>query len=115
MPAALPSPPRILRLNDLRRNKRELANRLLASLTPEQLRLVDTVAHGGTVFGGSNSPRIVVSKTRKDEGDVVENGMADVNALVRNGWLRFAKMTGEGSGWFWMTEASERLWGVLGR
>lgn len=111
----LPNGQRILRLNDLRRNHRALANELLASLTPSQLHLVDTVAHGGTVFGGPDSPRIVVCRTRKDDGDVIEDGMTDVNALVRHGWLRFARMTGEGSGWFWLTDATERLWGVLGR
>lgn len=116
MPATLPRPPQMLRLNDLRRNKRARAFELLGTLTPFQTELLDTLQHGGTVFGGTNSDIAVVSLPRdKGEGRCVEGGMKDVNLLVRHGWLRFAKMTGEGSGWFWMTDASERLWNVLGR
>ncbi len=114
-PARLPGPRETLRVNDLRRNKHAYAKELLASLSPSQLKIMDTVAHGGTVYGGNNCPRIVVSPNRKDEGEVIEGGMTDVSALVHNGWLRFAEMVSSGSGWFWMTDASQRLWRELGR
>jgi hypothetical protein len=112
--------PEFLKLNDARQRK----NELFASLSPTQVEMLDTVAHNGHVFGGTTSTRVVVEtpQPRDERGRrpapvsrVVENGMADVNVLVRQGWMRFAPQLGGPSGYFWMTEAAERLWSVLGR
>jgi hypothetical protein len=100
-----------VRLNDLRRNRYSLSHTLLASLTPLEDDIFRTVANGGSVFGGTNSDRIVLSVGRRDaEPRVIDHGMAAINELVRHGWLRFARMTGERSGWFWLTNSAERLW-----
>ncbi len=111
--------PRFLRLNDARQRKSEL----FATLTSAQVELLDCVAHSGHVFGGPTSPRVVVETPSPRQpgrrpppvSRVVENGMVDVNLLVRLGWLRFAPQLGGPSGYFWLTDAATRLWEVLGR
>lgn len=105
-----PLPPS-LKLNDLRRDKQALARALVASLSPSQERLLNVVAHGGGVYGGAGFRHIVVSTPQKSE--LVEGGMADVEALVRHGWMRFARQTLEGSGWYWLTASSARVWNIL--
>jgi hypothetical protein len=110
MAAALP---KFLKLNDARQRK----NDLFASLTPFEITVLDTITHGGSVFGGPQCPRIVVSpKHGNTKGQyTVEGGMTEINSLVRAGWLRFANLTGDESGWFWLTDNAKRLWDVLGR
>jgi len=108
-PARLPN---FLPLNEARRTKQEL----LATLTPFQVLVLDTAFNGGQVFGTRTGTRACVTPKGSKNPNVVEGGMVEVRLLVHNGWLRFASgPDGDSSGWFWLTDASKRLWEVLGR
>ena len=107
--------PAFLPLNQARQTKSEL----FAGLNPFEVTVLDTIAHGGSIFGGTTSKNVVMTYTltkRNARGryEIVEKGDA-VRTLVRQGWLRFAPMIGETSGYYFQTEACIRLWSVLGR
>ena len=131
MPVTLPN---FLRINDARRRKFEL----LASLTPLEIDLLDVAAAGtrggAHVFGyqpGKHDPheesrgRILITypsrrvSARKSVNDerLLEDGQPVLDRLVRAGWLRFAPAIGTLSsmGYFWLTDASQRLWELLDR
>lgn len=109
--------PNFLRLDDARRNKTVY----FEALTALEVEILDVVTQGpsGSVYGsapGTNpEDAIVITPSgRKVQDKVVEGGQKTLDRMVRKGWLRFAKMPSEG-GYFWPTQAAERLWKVLGR
>lgn len=103
-----------LKLNDARKRK----NDLFASLDALEIEVLDVLARtGGSCVGkkpGTPSSGKVVLNTRSQEPKNVDQ--KTVNAMVREGWLRFVPAVEfETSGFFWMTDAAQRVWEVLGR
>lgn len=109
--------PGMLKLNDARKYK----NEMFASLSALEVEILDTVTKSGMCFGSrpgsAKTESAVLTAPGHKSTKVLEGGQATLNAMVRAGWLRFAPMptTTEGSGYFWATASSERLWQVLGR
>jgi hypothetical protein len=124
--------PVLLRINDARKRKFEL----FASLTPFEVNVLDVASavRGSHVFGhrpgkrdshDASRGRIVLiypgrkvsaRKVAHDE-QTIDDGQRVLDRLVRAGWLRFAPVPSSSSdtGYFWLTDASARLWELLGR
>lgn len=103
------------KLNDIRKNKAAL----FASLTAEQVEILDKVASGGSCFGaepGKGDGRVVLDAPGRKDKDSKFVDQKVVNSMLRAGWLRFAEAASvKGSGYFWMTDSAERVWRELGR
>lgn len=97
---------------------RVLREKLLASLSKDEFRLIQWLADEGgrTLFGSLKGGAAVLSvQGRKKKPEWVREETAGTIAanLVRNGWMRLSPGPDGENGYFWLTSAAESFWRSL--
>lgn len=91
-----------------------------ACLSTEERAMFDVVRAGGSVFAcgkcgercRAENDMAVVSRVHgrgRDDDAFVTGGGRAARRMVSAGWFRFASMTNENCGYFWLTDAAERV------
>lgn len=87
------------------------ATSVTTCLSVEERRMFDALVRNGRVFGslvkGDEEDNAVVTVGKTDE--VVAGGCVTARAMRRAGWFRFAKGPTGSCGYFWLTDAAERV------
>jgi hypothetical protein len=88
---------------------------MLATLNTRQVQLLDWLATGGEIFGGTRTPNIMMQQSGKKlaigplpEGDILR-------ILARSGWVRFASGAEPDFGNYWLTDAAKKVWQAKNR